>query len=510
MKRLYLAALTAIVLLVGCSRERTEDVRIATAADLAGRLCATVTGVTLDEVARTIQPDLRFIWFNDYNSAIEALLRGKADVLPMDEVIARQWVAQRPTEIRIAVRGGQNPYGYFLAKGSPLFDLVNGELRRMIADGTVRRLIDKWSDAPDLSKVAPEPLPPFSAAAPKLRIASSCSEEPGAFVRDGEIVGFDIDILGLIAARLGRRLEIVQISHGARIDTVKNGKADIGFGCITITEERKKSVDFTDCYYDGGFTMLVRRDGNDGIRTSADLRCKRVAQSLKDSFVRTFVTEDRWKMLANGFGITLLITFFAVLFGTVLAFPVWLARTSRRAAVAAVAKAYIAILQGTPILVLLMVLFYLVFGAVDIDSLWVAVIGFALNGSAYIGEALRSGIDSVPRGQTEAALALGYAPRRAFFRFVLPQAVRAILPVYRGEVIAVLKATSVVGYIAINDLTKASDLIRSRTYESFFPILTTAFIYFVVAWFLARFLDRVGRRLDPASGRHISIEEKST
>ena len=152
-------------------------------------------------------------------------------------------------------------------------------------------------------------------------------------------------------------------------------------------------------------------------------------------------------------------------------------------------------------LVLLMVLFYIVFGKVDIAGIWVAVIGFSLNASAYLGEVLRSGIESVPRGQAEAALALGYTPRRTFCRFVLPQAVRTVLPVYRGILINLLKNTSVVGYIAINDLTKASDLVRSRTYESFFPILTTAFIYFAVAWLLALALERFGRRFDPVCGR---------
>ena len=225
------------------------------------------------------------------------------------------------------------------------------------------------------------------------------------------------------------------------------------------------------------------------------------ARSLRDSFTRTFVTEGRWRMMASGLGITLLITALSAFFGTLLAFPVWLARTSRHRLVATVAKGYIEVLQGTPVLVLLMVLFYIVFGQVDVGGIWVAVTGFSLNASAYVGEMLRTGIASIPQGQTEAALALGYSPRRAFFRFVLPQAVRAILPVYRGELIGLLKSTSIVGYIAINDLTKASDLVRSRTYESFFPILTTAFIYFVAAWLLSQALDRLGRRLDPAFRR---------
>ena len=231
------------------------------------------------------------------------------------------------------------------------------------------------------------------------------------------------------------------------------------------------------------------------------------AKSLKGSFVRTFVTERRWKMLADGFGVTLLITFLSVIFATLLAFPVWRARSASNAFVSACAKGYIAFMQGTPLLVFLMVLFYVVFGKVDIAGIWVAVIGFSLNASAYLGEVLRSGIESVPRGQTEAALALGYAPRRAFFRFVLPQAVRTVLPVYRGQVVILLKNTSIVGYIAIGDLTKASDLVRSRTYESFFPIITTALIYFAASWLIALAIEHAGRRLDPAFRRTLRRAE---
>ena len=243
--------------------------------------------------------------------------------------------------------------------------------------------------------------------------------------------------------------------------------------------------------------LLVRNEAYDGGASGLVA----FAKSLKASFVRTFVAEDRWKMLANGFGVTLFITFLSVIFATLLAFPVWRARSASNAFVSACAKGYIAFMQGTPLLVFLMVLFYVVFGRVDIAGVWVAIIGFSLNASAYLGEVLRSGVDSVSRGQVEAALALGYTPRRAFFRFVLPQAVRTVMPVYRGQVVILLKNTSIVGYIAIGDLTRASDLVRSRTYESFFPIITTALIYFVAAWLLALVVKRLGHRLDPAFGR---------
>ena len=131
-----------------------------------------------------------------------------------------------------------------------------------------------------------------------------------------------------------------------------------------------------------------------------------------------------------------------------------------------------------------MILYYVVFGRSGMDAIWVAVIGFALNFAAYGSEIMRSGINSVDAGQREAALALGYSERQAFYDFIFPQAAVRFLPVLRGEIVSLLKSTSVVGYIAIQDLTKMSDIIRSRTYEAFFPLIATALIYFALSWLI--------------------------
>ena len=144
-----------------------------------------------------------------------------------------------------------------------------------------------------------------------------------------------------------------------------------------------------------------------------------------------------------------------------------------------------------------MILYYVIFGKSDINAIWVAIIGFSLNFGAYTSEVMRSGIESIDGGQIEAALALGYTENQAFFKFIFPQAAVRFLPVYRGEIISLLKGTSIVGYIAIQDLTKMSDIIRSRTYEAFFPLIATAVIYFVLAWVLALILKLILNNLDP-------------
>ena len=146
-----------------------------------------------------------------------------------------------------------------------------------------------------------------------------------------------------------------------------------------------------------------------------------------------------------------------------------------------------------------MILYYVIFGKSGIAAMWVAVIGFSLNFGAYVSEILRSGIDSIDGGQREAALALGYSENQAFFRFIFPQAAVRQLGVYRGEIISLLKNTSIVGYIAIQDLTKMSDIIRSRTYEAFFPLIVTAVIYFLLAWIIPLILKFILKQIDPRS-----------
>jgi polar amino acid transport system substrate-binding protein len=120
-----------------------------------------------------------------------------------------------------------------------------------------------------------------------------------------------------------------------------------------------------------------------------------------------------------------------------------------------------------------------------------------MNFAAYVSEMFRSGIEGVDRGQTEAGLAMGFSRVQTFLRIVLPQATRSILPVYRGEFISLVKMTSIVGYIGVQDLTKAGDIIRSRTFEAFFPLLMIAALYFIIIWVLGLALDYVDRRTDP-------------
>ncbi len=216
--------------------------------------------------------------------------------------------------------------------------------------------------------------------------------------------------------------------------------------------------------------------------------------SITESFTNNLIAEDRYRMILDGLQVTLLITLCAALLGTLLGGLVCWMRMSRSKWLQQVAKVYIELMRGTPVLVLLMLMYYVVMAPLDATGIVVAIVTFAMNTAAYISEMLRTTIQGIDRGLTEAGLALGFTQRQTFFKIVLPQVVKAVMPVYQGEVVSLLKGTSIVGYIAVADMTRASDLIRSRTFDAFFPLIVTAIIYFLMAWLIGLLLQSLVQR----------------
>ena len=150
-----------------------------------------------------------------------------------------------------------------------------------------------------------------------------------------------------------------------------------------------------------------------------------------------------------------------------------------------------------PTVLLLMILYYIIFGSTRLSGTIVAIVGFTLIFACSMYDMLSVGFGAVGNGQYEAATALGYSERQSFFKILLPQAARHFLPIYKNEVVTLIKETSVAGYIAIQDLTKISDLVRARTYQAFFALIFTAIIYFVISGALTRIVGIVEKKIDP-------------
>lgn len=223
-------------------------------------------------------------------------------------------------------------------------------------------------------------------------------------------------------------------------------------------------------------------------------------QSLQDRFVLNFIKDDRWMYIADGLKVTLLVTFFAVLVGIVLGFLVAVVRstydkTGKLKLLNLLCQVYLTVIRGTPVVVQLLIIYFVIFGSVNIDKIFVAVMAFGLNSGAYVAEIFRSGIMSIDGGQFEAGRSLGFNYVQTMRYIVMPQAFKNVLPALGNEFIVLLKETSVAGYIALQDLTKGGDIIRSRTYDAFMPLIAVAAIYLVMVLIFTKLVNMLERRL---------------
>lgn len=232
-------------------------------------------------------------------------------------------------------------------------------------------------------------------------------------------------------------------------------------------------------------------DKSSVLETQDDADSANWISGIVNSFYINVVAEKRWKILLDGLTATLTISLLSAIFGGMFGGLVCLMRKSRLILLSKTAKLYITIMRGTPVLVLLMIIFYIVFASVNIDPMAVAIIGFSMNFAAYSAEIYRAGIESINKGQWEAGTALGFSKRQSFMFIIFPQAFRRVVPVLKGEIINLVKQTSVVGYIAVQDLTKAGDLIRSRTFDAFFPLIIIAALYFLLSWLVIKLIDLI-------------------
>ena len=221
---------------------------------------------------------------------------------------------------------------------------------------------------------------------------------------------------------------------------------------------------------------------------------------IRENIYNSFIYQDRYKYYLTGLGNTIIMAFFACLIGVILGLILSLVidyneKTGKLYLLSAFARMYIGIIRGTPALLQLMILYYIIFKSVTINILVVGIISFGLNSGAYVSQIIRSGLISIPKGQEEASTMLGFNYFQTMKYVILPQALRNVLPALGNEFITLLKETSVAGYIGILELTKASDIVASSTYDYFFPLLIVAIIYLILTLGLTKLLNFFERRL---------------
>ena len=215
---------------------------------------------------------------------------------------------------------------------------------------------------------------------------------------------------------------------------------------------------------------------------------------IQDEFYSNLIQNDRYLMILRGLGVTMEVALISALIGTLLGCIIALMRLSKNKILRGVSGVYVDVIRGTPLLVQLLIIYHVILTSVT-NQVLIAIIAFSINSGAYVSEVVRGGILAIDKGQTEAGRSLGLSAASTMLLIVMPQAIKVIIPSLFNEFIALLKETSIVGYIGLMDLTKAGDFIRSRTFSAFFPYITVALIYLIIVITLSRLFGIVERRL---------------
>lgn len=315
--------------------------------------------------------------------------------------------------------------------------------------------------------------------------------QPYNFIVNNQCSGLEIELLEMFAESIGRTMKYSITDYNSVPVDVSMNRADIGAGLLSVTEEHGKKLLFTTPYTVATPTVFYLPEEYFEQNAGMASLTTNLWNDIKSVFHSNLIAEDRYMLIVNGLYVTAIISILSILLGTLLGSLLCFMKMNRRKWMRLFADAYISIIRGTPILVLLLLMYYVVFSATSLDAILVASITFGINMAAYVCEILRTGIESIDKGQTEAGLTLGFSKTKTFLLIVMPQAISRAMPVYINEVVNIILETSIVGYIAVVDMTKATDVIRSRTFDAFFPLIVTAVLYFFLAWMATKLITLI-------------------
>ena len=475
--------------------------------DIADKKIGVFTGTVHDAFVARTYPKAQIFRFESVPDMMLAVRGEKIDACMYDAVTARMVIKKNPDLAVLSNDVLDMPLGIGFNKKNPeLTREFNAFLKEIRADGTYDQIYKRWILEDAETAVMPQINIPSGGK--KLVAGISVEDLPYIAFMNGRYVGFDIEILSRFAEKNNYNLKFSEMEFPALVAALAAGKVDLIADGIAISEERQKQIDFSDSYAMFKTAVVVTKKNLTG-SSGENIIQKELSffENVAESFQNNILKEKRYLLILDGLWVTILISIFSAIFGTLFGGLICFMRMSKNALLSGIARGYISLLRGTPVLVLLMIIFYVVFASVNINPVLVAIFAFGLNFAAYVSEMFRTSIESIDKGQKEAGIAGGFTKVQTFINIIMPQAMRHVLPVYKGEFISLVKMTSIVGYIAVQDLTKAGDIIRSRTFDAFFPLIMAAVIYLFIAWLLTLALDYVEVSVDPKRKRIKRLEE---
>lgn len=496
------------VSLIGKKEKPTASNTMNSLEDIADKKVGIFTGTVHDAFMEKKYPQAEVFRFESTADMMLSLKSGKIDAAMFDLITAGLVLKRNPDLGMLSDDVLDMPLGVgFNKKNTALLNEFNEFLIEIKQDGTYDRMHERWFVNDPEEAVMPDFVQPVSGK--KLVAGVSVEDLPYVALMNGKYVGFDIEMIQTFAMRRNYALQIVTIEFPALVAALSSGKVDLITDGIAISEERAKQINFSDPYAIFRTAVIAPKTK---LAKYKDEKIEVAAvpffQKLSESFYNNIILEKRYMMILRGLSVTIIISVLAAITGTILGGLICFMRMSKNKILKIFSSYFISLIRGTPVLVFLMIIYYVVFASVNINPVLVAVIAFGINFAAYVSEMFRSGIESIDKGQNEAGIASGFTKIQTFIHIIMPQAMQRVLPVYKGEFISLVKMTSIVGYIAVEDLTKASDIIRSRTFDAFFPLIMAAVIYIIIAWLLTLVLNYAEISVDPKK-RRLSLRKEA-
>ena len=388
--------------------------------DLNGHNIGVQTAVLYEELIQDRVPDSTIQYYTMPNDMILALKSGKVDAYLIEEV---SYGVQKKNHPDLAVL--EEPAGYINAtciignneRQGRLLAELNAFIAESHANGLLAELYDYWiadfdpvNDTCDITG--------FTGENGTIAVAVEGGYEPFSFISNGNISGFDVDFICRFARAYGYTPEFYEVPFEAIAPGVESGKYDIGMN-IVVSEERNETGTLSDVYYSTPIRLVILGEDESGLT---------FFQQLAQSFEKTFLRESRWILFVQGAGVTVLITITSILAGTILGFIIFMLCRKGNKIMNKGTNVFLWLIHGMPTVLLLMILYYIVFGSSSLSGTWVSVVGFSLMFACSMIDMLRVGCNAIGRGQFEASRALGYSEHQSFFKIILPQGCR----LYRG------------------------------------------------------------------------------
>ena len=479
-KLIFISLLVIVLPLVSCAKNKNEEKKFDDVSEFNDDNIeiGINTGSSIALQIEKIFDKANIYFLSGTADLLNAINTEKVDVIAHEEINVR-YLLNEHKHLEI-VKDKNNILGdveYGLCfnkneKGTKLQKDFDEYLNSIKETGELDELINYWSPF-DLSENAYVDYVSLPNINGKILMYVEAQFRPFAFVHYTRLVGLDIALMYEYCKDRGYALEVLNTTFESLIPAIISDRCDVIGGGITITDERKERVLFSDPVAKSKIVIIKNN--------KAAIVNNSLKERISNSIYKTFIKENRYKLFLNGILVTLIITISSFIVGSLVGFLLYLLYYSGVKTILNIFSILSWIFKRLPNVVFLMILFFIIFSKINLNGMTVAIIGFGTIFATTVFFILYNAIKSIDGGQIEAANALGYSKNKTLFKILIPQVIEKILNNYSSEIINLIKATSIVGYVMLTDLTKAGDIVRSRTYEAFFPLIAVATIYILLA-----------------------------